>query len=269
MFDIILLALVLTALAGLWDLRTTEVPDELLAIMVISGISYWLISASITGGFYPLFVSLAIGTVLLALGLMLYKKGQWGGADAWILAAVGYMIPLYGGALFIVPYIMNFFIVSAIYMIAYSVALGMKNPYVFRIFAGDMKKNRRVLLIPFVFLAFFLFLNHVTASLGYAARAFPVVEMFVLLLFLTAFWRYGRAIERHVFRKRIPASRLRAGDVLEDMNWVGLTQRQVAVMKSKRKYVTIKEGVRFVPVFFFSLVVTLLWGNVLFMVLGI
>ncbi len=269
MFDIILLALLLTAVAGLWDLKTTEVPDELLAVMVVSGVSYWLISASITSDVYPLFVSLAIGSVLLALGLLLYKKGQWGGADAWILAAVGYMIPLYAGALFIIPYIMNFFIISAAYMIVYSFALGLKNRYVFHIFAKDLKKNRKILLIPFAFLAFFLSLNYVTASLGYVTRAFPVVEMFALLLFLTVFWQYGKAVEKHVFRKRIPVSQLKPGDVLEDMRWVGLTRRQVASIKKKKSHVVIKEGVRFVPVFFLSLVATLLWGNVLFLILGI
>jgi len=269
MFDIILLALLFTAVAGLWDLRTTEVPDELLAIMVISGVSYWLISASITSNVYPLFVSLGVGSLLLCLGLLLYRKGQWGGADAWILAGVGYMIPLYGAGLFVISYIMNFFIISAAYMIIYSFVMGMRNPYVFRIFAKDMKKNKKILLIPFAFLVFFLFLNYLTASLGYAVRAFPVIEMFALLLFLMVFWQYGRTVERHVFRKRIPVSRLKPGDVLDGMKWVGLTQRQVAAIREKKTHVVVKEGVRFVPVFFLSLAATLLWGNLLFMILGI
>ncbi len=269
MFDIILLALLLTALAGLWDLKTTEVPDEIPAIMIISGVAYWLIAASISGDIQPLVISLSAGTILLAAGLLLYKKGQWGGADAWILAAIGYMVPLFGNSIFIIPYIINFFIVSAVYMIVYAILLGLRNRHVFPLFLDDIRKNKKILLLPFAFLAFFLAITYFFVSLGYRVRILPVVEIFLVLLFLTIFWRYGKVIEQHVFRKRIPVSRLKAGDVLEEMNWVGLTKQQAAAMKKKKKFVTIKEGVRFVPVFFLSLVVTLLYGNVLLGFLGL
>lgn len=269
MLEIVLLALGLTAVAGLWDLKTTEVPDEIPAIMIISGIAYWLVSASVTGNFEPLIVSLAVGSILLAAGLLLYKTGQWGGADAWVLAGVGYTIPLLGGALFIVPYIMNFFIVSAAYMVLYAIAVGLRHRDVFPLFIADLRKNRRIFLLPLAFLFFLLALSVFLAMQGLRVRAFPAIEIFSILLFLTAFWRYGKVIETNVFRRRIPASRLKEGDVLEGMNWVGLTKRQVARLKQSKKYVTIKEGVRFVPVFFLTLVATLLWGNLLFLWLGI
>jgi len=42
---------------------------------------------------------------------------------------------------------------------------------------------------------------------------------------------------------------------------VGLSDSQVHRLRSSKKYVTIKDGVRFVPVFAITLVVTLLFGN--------
>jgi Flp pilus assembly protein protease CpaA len=269
MFEIIALALVFTGAAGLWDLKTTEVPDEIPAIMIVSGISYWLISASITGEMMPLLTSLVIGTVLLALGLTLYKKGQWGGADAWVLAAVGYMIPLYNGEIFILPYVMNFFVVSAIYMVIYATIIGFMNRKVFRLFVKDLKKSKKIFFLPLAFFAFFGGLSYYLETIGYHTQLFPVLEMFVILLFLTLFWRYGKIIEENVFKKKIPTSRLRTGDVLEEMNWVGLTARQVAMLRKKKRFVTIKEGVRFVPVFFIAMLITVLFGNVFFAALGI
>jgi Flp pilus assembly protein protease CpaA len=269
MFEILILALLFTAAAGLWDLKTTEVPDEIPAIMIVAGISYWLINTGITGEIMPLLLSLAIGTALLVMGLVLYKKGQWGGADAWILAAVGYMIPLYNGEIFILPYIMNFFVVSAAYMVVYATIIGIRNRKVFGYFVKDIKKNKKTLFLPFAFLAFFGGISLYLTSLGYSARIMPVVEMFLVLLFLTLFWRYGKIIEEKVFKKKIPTSRLRVGDVLEEMNWIGLSERQVAALKKRKRFVTIKEGVRFVPVFFIALLTTILFGNLLFIFLGI
>jgi len=261
---IILIALGATALAGLWDLRTTEVPDQIPAIMIIAGLAYWFISATLTGDFQPLIFSSAIGTFLLAVGLLLYKKGQWGGADAWILASVGYMIPLYSGSLFIIPYIMNFFIISAAYMIVYSLLLGIRNPYVFRLFAKDIRDNKKIFLLPVSFLAAVMAFSYYVLTQGYLVNISVPLEIFVLIFLLTLFWRYGKIIEDKVFKKKIPTSKLKVGDVLEEMNWVGLTKKQVAQIKKRKRFVTIKEGVRFVPVFFLSLVATLLFGNLLF-----
>ncbi len=269
MIEIIIIAGFITAIAGIWDLKTTEVPDELLAILLISGISYWLINASITGDLAPLALSLGIGTFLLASGLILYSRGQWGGADAYILAGIGYAIPLYAGEIFIIPYIMNFFFVSAMYMVVYATIVGLMNKKVFRLFAGDLKKNKKLFALPFAFLGFFLAISYYISSLGYVIRILPIFEMFFILLFLTIFWRYAKIIEGSVFKRKIPSSKLKSGDVLEDMNWVGLTDRQVAAIRKKKRFVTIKEGVRFVPVFFFALVVTLIWGNILFLMLQI
>ena len=73
-------------------------------------------------------------------------------------------------------------------------------------------------------------------------------------------------LEKHVFKKKIPTSRLRVGDVLDKGNWVGLTARQIKLLRGRKRYVVIKDGMRFVPVFVIALVLTLLFGNVFFMI---
>ncbi|MEM7819701.1 MAG: A24 family peptidase [Candidatus Aenigmatarchaeota archaeon] len=259
---IILIALIGSIAAGIWDLFTTEVPDEIPVLMVSIGIFYWIINAIITNNFFPLFISLFVGTILLIFGLLMYKKKQWGGADAWVLAAIGYMIPIYAGKIFIIDYLFNFLIISIIYIVVYAFILGIKNRKIFSYFIIDIKENWKIIIsIPSIFiliiLLFFLFNLDIL----------PLIEMFFLILFIIFFWRYAYVIEKRFFKKRISTAKLKVGDVLEEMKWVGLTKEEVNKIKRQKKFVTIKEGVRFVAVFPITLVVTLLFGNVFFIIL--
>ena len=263
MLEIIILAILGSAIAGLWDLKTTEVPDPLPIGMVVVGIGYWVVNYFITTDSYSLIVSLAVGTALLAAGLLLYKRGQWGGADAWILAAIGYMIPVYAGQIFIVPYIFNFMIVSIVYTVVYSVVIGMMHPSVFAHVKKDFAANWKILTgIPAA---------TVIAVLAISLIAPPAINlasgMVPLVILLVLFWRYALVIEKHVFRRKILSSKLKVGDVLEKGNWVGLTEKQISKIKREKRFVVIKDGMRFVPVFPITLLITLLYGNLFFTLL--
>ncbi|MFH0832444.1 MAG: A24 family peptidase [Candidatus Aenigmatarchaeota archaeon] len=248
-------------ISGIWDLMTTEVPDEIPIMMVFSGIFLWYINAMITGDFAPLAYSLIIGTTLLAVGLILYKKGKWGGADAWLLAAVAYLIPLYKGV-FIFSFMINLVFVSSAYMIVYSLVLGAMNRWVFLLLLKDIKDNFRiVVLIPAMFFLFMLFSIYL---IGFDIRS---VSMFVLITAMTMFWRYALVIEKNVFKKKIATSRLKVGDVLDEMIWRGLTDDEVKKIRREKRFVVIKEGVRFVPAYTITLVVTLIYGNLFWMML--
>src|SRR3990167_4793233 len=142
---IIILAVAGSIIAGLWDLKTTEVPDPLPIGMVAAGVLFWVANWLLTGDSYSLMISLGVGTALLAAGLLMYRKGQWGGADAWILAAIGYMIPVYRGELFIVPYLFNFMLVSIAYTVVYSLVIVLLHASVFRHVAKDFAQNIRIL----------------------------------------------------------------------------------------------------------------------------
>lgn len=259
MFEaMILLALLGSALAGLWDLKTTEVPDEIPAAMAAVGILYWLASGVSTGDYYPLAASVVFSLGLGITGYVLYKTGKWGGADGFMLAAIAAMIPIYSGKLFMPDYLMNFLVVSAVYMIVYSAVLGITNPSVFGHLGKDLKKSwPYVVLLPAAFMGL-LFIMKIPNIPAYGAGT----------AFLLVFWRYAVVLEKKVFRKKIPASGLRPGDVLEKMIWRGLTKQEVIKLKKKGGHVVIKEGVRFVPVFAITLAVTLLYGNVLLLILS-
>ena len=258
---IIALALVGTVAAAVWDLFTTEVPDEIPVLMIISGVLFWYLT-SLGSDLYPLFVSLIVGTLVFAIGVLMYKKGQWGGADAFILAAIAYMIPLRNGSVFMIDYIINFFIVSAVYMVIYSVVLGLRHPRAMSLFGERLQKTWKLAVgVPLVL--------YVATMILFAGLLSPmkISLLYAAIILLILFWLYGKIIEEHLFKRRISVSKLKEGDVLEGMIWRGITKKEIAAIRKTKKYVTIKEGVRFVPVFAINLVVTLVFGNLLFFII--
>lgn len=259
--EIILFTLALTVIAGYTDLRTTEVPDEIPALLIAGSLFYWYLHWGIAGDAYPLLVSLIGGTLLLALGLLLYRASQWGGADAWLLGGIAYALPLLNGRIFIIDYIFNFFLVTIIYMAVYSIALGARHRHAFSLLRDDLKKSWRIVAgVPAAYAVF------VAAMLAAGYFHPSLLLLLALIAVLMVFWRYARIIEHSVFKRRIPARQLRVGDVLADGKWVGITHEQAEALRKAKEYVVVKEGVRFVPVFAITLVVTLLLGNVLFLI---
>lgn len=264
MLEIIAIAVFGTVLAGLWDLKTTEVPDQLPYAMIGIGILYWLADAFVTKAYANLVTSLLVGSAILAFGMIMYKKGQWGGADAWIFAAIGYMIPIYDGTLFIFPYIANFAVVAVFYTVVYAIGVGILHPEIFRLAGDEIRKKAKFILLP---LAAFIGTSAAYLVTG-EIMVLPVALVLGVAFLMAVFFMYAKTVEKNYFTRKIPVGKLRKGDVLQEGNWVGITEKDIAKIRSKHKFVTIKDGVRFVPVFAIALVVTLLFGNVFLMIFG-
>ena len=91
MIDLILLSICFfgSILASYYDLKTTEVPDEIL---------YGMSFLSLPFLFYRIFFLheyhfLLYGTLFSLMAFLLYKLGQWGGADATLLSIFGFLFP--------------------------------------------------------------------------------------------------------------------------------------------------------------------------------
>jgi len=92
-----------------------------------------------------------------------------------------------------------------------------------------------------------------------------VDSFFILLISLILFlvWKFVKAVEEIAFKKRIPVSKLRVGDVLlESKVWEGITGRELrAIRKSGKKFIWIKSGVCFAPAFPLALLFTVYFGD--------
>src|SRR3989338_2107453 len=175
----LIIALIGLFVAGAWDLKTTEVPDDVPYIMIAGGIFIWYITALTIGDFTPLFYSLLLGTSKLTIGLIMYKYGAWGGADAWLLGATAFLLPMYGGRIFIFDFVFNLLIVGTVYMVLYSVILGFLNPHVGGIFYKDLKGNVKLILLPLIL------------ALVFAMYDFRLSGILFMITALLVFWRYA------------------------------------------------------------------------------
>lgn len=198
MFDLIALAaaIILGFAAGLWDLKTSDIPDEAPALMATLGLFIWYVFGLTTGNWMQFVTSAALGTVVFAIGWGLYKAGQWGGGDAALLAGIFFLLPDLN---FLVSYVFNFFVVALVYSVFYSIVLGLMHPEVFGYAADEIKKKKIwVLVLAWLIFGGALFGGMQLAGLGVNAIAGVI---WLAGLALIVFYVYARAIEKKVFRE--------------------------------------------------------------------
>jgi prepilin signal peptidase PulO-like enzyme (type II secretory pathway) len=160
----------------------------------------------------------------------------------------------------------NFFLIAFFYLLVYSIALGIRSPKVSRKFLSELGQARKGIagIIGLFTVACIVLMAVVAYQFGVPLDRLLYILIFPpLLLSVLVFTRYGRFVEENLFKKQIPASKLRVGDVLISDRWRGLTEKEVSSLKKKGGQVWIKEGVRFAPVFVITVLVTLFFGNLL------
>ncbi|MEM7821236.1 MAG: A24 family peptidase [Candidatus Aenigmatarchaeota archaeon] len=279
MFEIIsiITAFVGSGIASIFDLKTTEIPDKIPYAMILIALILHGIQSIIQWNYKPFLNSLISGISLLAFGFVMYRFGQWGGGDAKILSAIGFLIPEppSGFSSLLLPfpasYLINVFLVGSIYMLFYAFVFSLINRRIFYKFVEDIKASREVLSIgSFALLFSFLFINFLLSTFFNLSFDFIFfLKSSFLLLFLTLFlftiWRFTKAVEDFGFKKRIHVSKLKVGDVLlKSKLWEGITEKELKkIRRSGKKFIYIKEGVRFAPSFPLALFFTLFFGDVL------
>lgn len=266
-----IIALIALTLSTGWDLYKREVPDTLSYGLI--GIAFLLrIIFSFTNfTFQPILEGILGFTVFFGIGYILYKLNQWGGADAKLLGGLGALFGLtFNLDHFMIGFLINLFLVGGIYGLIYSLILifmhrkklPQYNKTYFRI-------NTTIFILLFLLGLFII-------NTSYEKILFlSTIAIFYLLIVL---WPYINYIQKNLFEKYITPPRLTEGDwVAQDIKNVckrkdnGLTKKQIEKLnklyhKGKISKVKIKEGIPFIPSFLLALIVSLIWGNLFFVV---
>ena len=257
----IIIAFIGALSAGILDLRSSEFPDDIPYLMIALGIFMWFIYALTFGNSQPLMLSIALGMLFSIIGYLSYRLGAWGDGDAAILAAIVFVVP---SVLFLADFIMNLLVVSVIYLVLYSLVIGIGKENIRKAFIKDVSRKKYFILGYFAFLAVML-------ALGYVINPDLLIYLlflWLLGLFMIFFIIYGKNIEKKLFRKRIPINDLKEGDVLASSKQLrGLTKHEIEELKKHHKFIRIKEGVRFTIVFAIAIAITVFFGNILLMIL--
>jgi len=136
MFELwyIVIALVGSTFCGLWDLKTSDIPDNVCWLMIALGIGLHGLESYVIGSSLPIVNSFIAGGAFLIFGLFMYYTGQWGGGDGELLVAIGFLLPTATIPTFF-PFSFTFFVnmlfVGAIYSVIYVIFLA-KSPGVER-----------------------------------------------------------------------------------------------------------------------------------------
>ncbi|MCX6707848.1 MAG: A24 family peptidase [Candidatus Woesearchaeota archaeon] len=280
-FGMIILAVLL--IGSYTDLKTREVPDTINYGLIIAGIGLRLIWSLASSDWSYIIEGLLGLALCAALAYSMFYAGQWGGGDAKMMMGLGAFIGLdLNFDTLLVGFLFNIFIIGAVYALAWSVFLAIKNR---KKFVEEYKKffrmkktmlSRKIVLISAVLMLIPLyFVKDNSVRL--------VFFLFVLLCVATFYlWIFVRVIERSCMLKLVPPEKLTEGDwIVKDVvvngkritgpKDLGISLEQIAELKKLRrknkiKEILIKEGIPFVPSFLISFIVTWIFGN-LFMML--
>lgn len=285
MFELVALvvALIGSSFAAWEDLKTTEIPDIIPHAMTVSGLIIYAVQSFLLWDYWPLVYSVTTGLSFLGFGFLMYRLGQWGGGDAKVLSAIGFLLPTYSmfpkGVRLMFPfpisYFVNLFFVGAVYMLVYAVVIAARNRKIVAEFARSVRASSKIIYIGSLalfgcFLTFGWYLSvmfdfRLTSLFLIINSLLPVV----MTIFLFVVWKFTKAVEDMGFKKRVNVRRLRVGDVLlKSKVWEGITEKELrAIRRSKKKYVWIKEGVRFAPAFPLALLFTAYFGDAIFIFL--
>ncbi|MCK4550911.1 MAG: hypothetical protein KAT91_03075, partial [Candidatus Aenigmarchaeota archaeon] len=240
----------------------------------------------------------AVALMFLLFGYALYYAGQWGEADVLLLAAVGFLVPYpllffaANTAQFAWPflYLVNTFIVGGVYSLIYAGILSYNTKGFTQRYFDDVKSHTKelkkiIILSASGFLVLLLIIFRIFSVNAVRAKEMLAAQIVVFVVFVFVvffFYRFAFVVDNFCFRKKVRVDDLKEGDVLaEDMSvgkskyssklFIGLEKTDIEkiITANPKKQVWIKEGIRYGPTFFFTLLTLWLFGDVLFLILGI
>ena len=267
MFELLRIAIALagTAAAGWIDFKTSDIPDKLVAAMIILAFAFHGAEFYLTGSAANFQSAFFYSVIFGIFALIMYYGKAWGGGDGALLTAVVALLPgaPFGNSFFPFPliYLVSVFSIGIFYSVFYMLWKINSVASVRKEFFSDFKKVSIVSATTFLsaisFLIFAMTRNIfiLPFALGFS---FPLLEKL-------------QKLSEKIFKRKIPTKNLKVDDMLgEDLPELkikkllrGLTEKEVALIKRKMKFVVVADGVRFGPVFFFALVLGLIVGKFL------
>ncbi len=235
-------AVVGSALAGAFDLKTTEIPDEISLGMVAAGLIINFTWSIVEWNPVHIFRSASIGSAFFTFGLVMYMAGQWGGGDAKVLTGIGTLIPsapVFAAQTHPFPFsaviMINTFLIGAVYMLIYALGISIRKGDVVDDFmsraSSDWKRIVAISSLPII-----IALASV-AAVGWGTYVFyflmlaPAVALLLLLL------RFLKAVEDTGFTKKIDVDKLRVGDMLaEEIEEIDATHDPIEELKGLSKF---------------------------------
>ncbi len=290
MIDWILVAVVIAWLtvATISDIKTKEVPDWISFTLIAIGLALFTIKSILETSFLPILYSLGyLGAFFVLANIMYYTK-QWGGGDSKLLMGIGATLPVYPAILtnffnpkitisFPVTILINLVIVGSIYGLLWTIFLIFKHKTAFVKEFKKLNQKKKQLNKTLFFL---LIIGMVIIFLATKDNALRIIISTILAVPLITNYllTITKSTELTSMYKKISTSKLVEGDWIADKIVIdgktiyspkspGVTNKQIGIIKKHKKEVTVKEGVAFIPAFLVAIIISLILGNIFFLLL--
>ena len=115
--------------ASVHDFKTREVPDWLSYSLIVSGFSVRIFHSLVVSDIWYFLYGLIGFGVMFVIGLVMYFTKQWGGGDAKLIMGLGVVFASspFNGQNFLIGFLVNILIFGALYGLAWSIYLAVKN----------------------------------------------------------------------------------------------------------------------------------------------
>ena len=277
LFDTFILCIVILWLfvGSLFDFKKREVPDYLNFSLIFVGFFSRLIYSIVIAG-YTVFVYGIFGFLLtLIFGAIMSYCKQWGDGDSKILIGVGTCLGFSLNFTFfdfnswpiLLYFFLNSMIAGAIYGLVWTIGLCAIH---FKDFLKTLAKlDKKFLYLPILSTLAFIIINlfFIKNPLFSLTVIGLCIGIYVLI--------FIKIVEDSCMYKKVNVLDLVPGDwVVETVKFKDkvicskkdrcLDEEQIKLLKKyKIKSVLVKEGIPFVPSFFFGILLSLIFGNIL------
>jgi len=276
MLEIILPVITIAALliASYSDLRTREVPDLVSYGLIFAALSLRLIYSLIERDWNYLFSGIFGLGAFFTLAFVLYKAHQWGGGDSKLLmgvgAVIGITLPFDRSSWNLLLFILSLLFLGAVYGLFWMAYFAIKKRKEFiPSFLAALKQHQLLQIITLaVSLIIFVFSLNYFIPLWYLSIF--LIGAFYLFLFVIS-------VESSCLFNEVHVQRLVPGDWLANkkdnqaVKMKTLLKEDIWSLRSlhakgKAHYVTIREGIPFIPSFLFAYLAIIFGKSIWYMV---
>lgn len=275
------------------DIKTREVPDWVNIGLIGVGFGINLIFSVIYSNINFIVSSIIGFAIFFALAWFMFYFGQWGGGDSKMIMGLGALIgiDIFSKSLtlvsilqfFIAAFLVNAMLVGALYGIIWSIFMIFRNLKKFiKEFKKSIKNKKTVLVKRIVFVLFMLL---ILSAIFIPDKYIKLMLFYLAVVLILTFylWITIKAVENACMLKYVKPQKLTEGDwIAKDVKVngkyitgpkdLGIEKKNIKKLiefykRGKIKKILIKEGIPFVPSFFVAYIITLIYGNLVFLII--
>jgi len=269
MFEVIflfVLGLIWVVFAVVQDLRSREISNWLNFSLVIFALGFRFFYSLFNESFGFFFQGLIGFGIFFVLGNLMYYGRFFAGGDAKLMMSLGAILPIYNlfsvNLKFFLLFFILFLVAGSVYGLSSILYIGIKNHKLFvKGFSEKFSKHKKLLIA-------ITFASCVFLTLGFIEKFYLYIGLFIFVS--TYLFICSKVIDANCMVRKIPVKYLREGDwicnnILISKNkkiissWDGLSQKDIKLLRKNKKFVLIKQGIPFSPVFLIAYVILFIW----------